>query len=119
MTVTRTSGAFVIPTIDIAPYLRDPASSDAIDIIQQVKSACMTTGFFSLVGHGISKELQRKVFQAAEAFFALPLEEKRRMVSPPLKNRGYELIGSQALQEGSLPDLKEVKGSPFSVLANR
>lgn len=102
---------FVIPTIDIGPYLRDPASAESAQIIQDVKNACMTTGFFSLVGHNIPKELQQRVFKASEALFALPLEKKRQLVSPPLKNRGYELIGSQMLQAGTLPDLKEVSRS--------
>jgi isopenicillin N synthase-like dioxygenase len=113
MTVSNSSPAFEIPTIDISPYLRDSASPDGLEVIQQVKTACTTTGFFSLVGHGISKELQDKVFKAAEAFFSLPLDEKKKVISPPLKNRGYELIGSQALQEGSLPDLKEVQNHAF------
>lgn len=107
MTVDK-STPFVIPTIDIAPYLADPSSPEAQKIITQVRDACVTTGFFSLVGHGISKELQEQLFDASKAFFALPLEEKKKHVSPPLLNRGYELIGNQALQEGTLPDLKEV-----------
>lgn len=99
---------FVIPTIDIAPYLADSSSPEAQKIIGEVRDACMNTGFFSLVGHGISKELQEKLFNASKTFFALPLEEKKKLVAPPLLNRGYELIGNQALQAGTLPDLKEV-----------
>jgi isopenicillin N synthase-like dioxygenase len=70
----------------------------------------VTTGFFSLVGHGVSKDLQQRVLKACETLFSLPLEEKKKLVYPEglLKNRGYELIGAQALQEGALPDLKEV-----------
>ena len=99
---------FVIPTIDIAPYLKDPSSPEAQKIIADVRDACMNTGFFSLVGHGISKELQERVFNASKVFFALPLEEKRKLSAPPLLNRGYEQIGSQALQEDTKPDMKEV-----------
>lgn len=107
MTVDNASSS-VIPTIDIAPYLADPSSPEALSIVNQVRDACMNTGFFSLVGHGISKELQEQVFSASKTFFALPLEEKKKCVAPPLLNRGYELIGTQVLQEGTLPDLKEV-----------
>lgn len=106
MTVDNASSS-VIPTIDIAPYLADPSSPEALSIVNQVRDACMNTGFFSLVGHGISKELQEQVFSASKTFFALPLEEKKKCVAPPLLNRGYELIGTQVLQEGTLPDLKE------------
>lgn len=100
--------SFEIPTVDIGPYLRDPSSQASAKIIEDVRRACMTTGFFLLVGHGISKELQQSVIKASETLFALPLEEKKRLVSPKLANRGYEIIGAQTLQEGCLPDLKEV-----------
>jgi isopenicillin N synthase-like dioxygenase len=106
MTVDKPD-SFVIPTIDIGPYLADPSSPEALKIVGQVRDACMNTGFFSLVGHGISKELQEQMFSASKTFFALPLEDKKKCVAPPLLNRGYELIGNQALQEGTLPDLKE------------
>ncbi|KAH8887524.1 2og-Fe oxygenase family protein [Thozetella sp. PMI_491] len=98
---------FVIPTIDIAPYLKDPNSPESAKIIEDVHRACLTTGFFSLVGHEISRELRDRVFKAMEALFALPLEEKKKLRSPVLVTRGYELIASQILQEGTLPDLKE------------
>jgi isopenicillin N synthase-like dioxygenase len=74
-----------------------------------VRHACINTGFFQIVNHGVTRELQASVIKGAEAFFALPLEEKKKYKHPTLKNRGYELIGSQALQEGALPDLKEVR----------
>jgi len=108
--------AFEIPTIDIRPYLRDPSSPEAAEIVRRVRDACMTTGFFSLVGHNISRELRDKLFNAAEKLFALPLDVKKSLKPAVLKNRGYELIGSQALQEGALPDLKEagVPCTPFS-----
>ncbi len=112
MAAAAAADDFVIPTIDIGPYLQDPSSSQSARIIQDVKNACMTTGFFSLVGHGIPKELQQRVLKACETLFGLPLEEKKKLVSPPLMSRGYELIGSQILQEGTLPDLKEVMHQP-------
>lgn len=99
---------FIIPTVDIGPYLADPSSEESAKIVEQVRQACITSGFFQLVGHGITKELQSRVQDAAKAIFALPLEEKKKLMHPTLKNRGYEIIGSQALQEGALPDLKEV-----------
>jgi isopenicillin N synthase-like dioxygenase len=106
---SETPAPFVIPRIDIGPYLRDPSCPESAQIVQDVKKACMTTGFFSLVGHNVSKELQKRVFKASETIFALPLAEKEKLVPARLRNRGYEIIGSQALQEGTLPDLKEVR----------
>ncbi|KAI1374480.1 Clavaminate synthase-like protein [Hypoxylon crocopeplum] len=103
----ETAAPFVIPTVDISPYLADPTSPGAARVVEDVRRACVTSGFFQIVNHGLPKKLQDAVFKAAETLFALPLEEKKKLRAPVLKNRGYELIGSQVLQEGSLPDLKE------------
>lgn len=57
------------------------------------------------------KELQDEVLQGAARFFALDMEEKKkvdRSKSIGASGRGYELIGGQTLQKGTLPDLKEV-----------
>ncbi|KAI1411034.1 Clavaminate synthase-like protein [Hypoxylon sp. FL1857] len=103
----ESAAPFAIPTIDISPYLEDPSSAASARVVEEVRQACVTSGFFQIVNHGVSKELRDNIIKAAETFFALPLEEKKKLRPPVLKNRGYELIGSQALQEGSLPDLKE------------
>ncbi|OTA82246.1 hypothetical protein M434DRAFT_379605 [Hypoxylon sp. CO27-5] len=103
----ETTPEFVIPTIDISPYLKDPSSAESARVVEEVHQACVTSGFFQIVNHSVSKELRDGVIKAAETFFALPLEEKKKLRLPVLKNRGYELIGSQVLQDGSLPDLKE------------
>lgn len=99
---------FHIPTINIAPYLENPVSEAAAQIVKEVRDACMSVGFFSLVGHGIPRTVQDDLFEAAKKLFSLPLDEKLALKHPILKNRGYELIGSQSLQEETLPDLKEV-----------
>ncbi|KAI1341273.1 hypothetical protein F5Y15DRAFT_29429 [Xylariaceae sp. FL0016] len=99
---------FIIPTIDIAPYLADPSSRASDQIVQEVKEACITSGFFQVVNHGIDKQLQDRVFEASKAFFALPLDEKKALKHPALRNRGYEQIGGQALDEKQVaPDQKE------------
>ena len=105
------SSNFNVPTIDIAPYLLDPSSTEALKVVNAVRTACTTTGFFQLVGHGISRSLQDAVFKGSEALFKLPMEEKVKMdrsQSIGASNRGYELIGGQGLQADTLPDLKEV-----------
>jgi isopenicillin N synthase-like dioxygenase len=101
---------FDIPTVDIAPYLADPSSAAALRIVEDVRQACTTTGFFQLVGHGVPRSLQDAILQGAERLFSLPAEEKEKMskTAEGASNRGYEVIGNQALQAGYLPDLKEV-----------
>ncbi|KAG6363810.1 hypothetical protein INS49_008913 [Diaporthe citri] len=99
--------SFHIPTIDIAPYLEDASTDAARQVVDDVRNACMTAGFFSLVGHGIPREMQDGVLCAAKKLFDLPLAEKEALRHPLIKNRGYEVIGAQTLQENTLPDLKE------------
>lgn len=108
---------FHVPTIDIAPYLKDPTSAAAHRVVHDVRDACMTVGFFSLVGHRIPRQVQDDVFAAAKKLFRLPIEEKRALQHPMLKNRGYEIIGAQALQDDTLPDLKEVSLRPCSLFS--
>ncbi|CAK7236511.1 hypothetical protein SBRCBS47491_009661 [Sporothrix bragantina] len=101
---------FQIPTIDIGPFLADPSSEAAAKVVADVRTACMTAGFFSLVGHNVPRDLQQRLLAACETLFSLPLDTKKALRPPegtPLLNRGYELIGAQVLQEGALPDLKE------------
>ena len=113
MTVMKEANPdFKIPTVNIAPYLADPTSTEALKIVNQVREACTTTGFFQLIGHEISRSLQDEVLAGIAAFFTLPLEQKKKLDksdSVGASNRGYELIGDQSLQEGTLPDLKEVR----------
>ncbi|KAH8665885.1 hypothetical protein BGZ60DRAFT_540026 [Tricladium varicosporioides] len=109
-TTTSTKSKFHIPTINISPYLSSPTSPSSLQIITAVREACITTGFFQIVGHGIPRELQDEVFRGSAEFFKLGMEEKKKLdksESVGASNRGYELIGNQGLQEGTLPDLKE------------
>lgn len=106
---------FSVPTIDFTAYLSDPTSAASSKIVNDIKTACITTGFFQLVGHGIPTALQEAVFKGSEALFKLPMEEKVKLdrgKSVGASNRGYELIGGQGLQEGTLPDLKEASLPP-------
>lgn len=102
---TLTTQSFYLPVVDISPYLRDPNSDAARKVISDVRAACTSTGFFQLVGHGISPALQQCVFDAASKFFALPTDVKSRCVNVGF--RGYDAMASQSYEPGVLPDLKE------------
>lgn len=106
---TTTQPPFEVPTINIAPYLENPSGADADQIIREIQTACVSTGFFQITGHGISKSLQESIFQAAHAFFALEYEEKKKLdATKHVGNRGYDVLASQSYEEGVMPDLKEV-----------
>jgi isopenicillin N synthase-like dioxygenase len=101
-----------IPLIHLRPFLDDSASHASRNaVVDQVRNACMTYGFFQLEGHGIPLNLQEKMIECAKLFFDLPLEKKTAVGMDKAmgkSSRGYEVIGGQILQPDTLPDLKEV-----------
>lgn len=124
---TKTTTPFYIPSIDISPYVADPASLGAEQVIKDIRTACLSTGFFQILGHGVPHSLQQAVFDAAAKFFALPTKEKMSIKGTKASGfKGYDVMATQSYQTDVLPDLKEgfVVGIPWSaddpqVLANR
>jgi isopenicillin N synthase-like dioxygenase len=112
MPITTTpadSTPFYVPTVDISAYLADSTSAEADKIIADVRAACISTGFFQITGHGIPRSLQKDVFDAAAAFFALPFEEKKKLdAKTTIGHRGYDVLASQSYEADVMPDLKEV-----------
>ncbi|KAL1884582.1 hypothetical protein Plec18167_002172 [Paecilomyces lecythidis] len=99
---------FYIPRISIEPFLKDPDSAASKAIVEDVRAACQSTGFFEITGHGIPKSLQKDVLGAASQFFKLPFDEKKKLdASKQIGYRGYDMLASQAYGKDLLPDLKE------------
>lgn len=100
-----------IPVIDLAPYFGG-GDAEKRRVVQQVDEACCEVGFFTIVGHGVSEDLIRKVRETAVAFFALPLAEKLKVERPPEKiSRGYNGLGDRSLSyslgKAAPPDIQE------------
>ncbi|GAY68841.1 hypothetical protein CUMW_267310, partial [Citrus unshiu] len=53
-----------------------------------LKQACMDSGFFYVINHGISKEFMDEVFAQSKKFFELPFDEKMKLWVE--RNRGYK-----------------------------
>ncbi|MCH2556256.1 MAG: isopenicillin N synthase family oxygenase [Alcanivorax sp.] len=100
-------GQDALPIIDISG-LRSPRAADRRAVGLALRAACTDKGFFYIREHGIDAALQARVFKASRAFFALPMEHKRRvdMAHSPA-NRGYDPLRGQTLEAGAPPDLKE------------
>ena len=114
MSPSTTPRPFYVPTIDLSLYLNDSSGSDAEKVIEDVREACLSTGFFVITNHGFEKSLQKDIFTAAEKFFKLPFEEKKKLdAKSHVGHRGYDVLASQSYEEGVMPDLKEVKISVF------
>lgn len=58
--------------------------------------ACSDSEFFYVINHGISEELNDQAFEQSKKFFALPLEEKMKVLRND-KFRGYAPICDQLL----------------------
>lgn len=88
-----------IPVIDLSEYFStgDRAALDAV--AAQLRTACEETGFFTIVGHGITTQQLGAAFDQMRQFHALRLEDKQSILMDrsewpiggvgylPLKNR--------------------------------
>ncbi|KAI0016490.1 putative 2OG-Fe(II) oxygenase family oxidoreductase [Xylariomycetidae sp. FL0641] len=91
----------LIPVVDIGPFLRDPQSPAAGHVVDLVRQACRTTGFFQIVGHGVSQALQADLLAASRRFFALDRAEKQRLdARATVGRRGYDALESQSYPSG-------------------
>lgn len=100
-----------IPVIDLSSALTgDPDAR--LRTGQEMDRICREIGFFTITGHGVPAPVMDGLRSVANAFFALPLQEKMRAVHPVRGTpRGYIALGAEALSHGNAietpPDLKE------------
>ena len=78
----------MIPIIDIAPLVSNGTKQHRA--ISEIRNDCETVGFFYVIGHGISRDVQANIFSTAKEFFALPESIKRSVdVAKSRCFRGY------------------------------
>jgi isopenicillin N synthase-like dioxygenase len=96
-----------LPVIDIAG-LRSPQVADRMAVAAEIRAACLDKGFFYIRNHGVSPDLQTRLFSAMKRFFALAEDEKSAIDKKRVNTqRGYEPLRRQTLEPGTPPDLKE------------
>ncbi|WP_273454910.1 isopenicillin N synthase family dioxygenase [Nevskia ramosa] len=96
-----------VPLINIAPLMSGDLEARS-KVASEIGAACRGIGFFAVTGHGIAVEQIDAMFAASQAFFALPLADKRALAMKLHgHNRGYAGYGDEALDEHAAPDLKE------------
>ncbi|WP_299296173.1 2-oxoglutarate and iron-dependent oxygenase domain-containing protein [uncultured Tateyamaria sp.] len=85
----------MIPLIDWSENAADPAG-----FAKRVGTACRDTGFFVLQNHTVPDALRAQVFAQADAFFALPQQDKARVsiLNTP-HFRGWAKPGDESLDE--------------------
>ena len=77
-----------IPVIDVGPFIRNEPGAAAV--VSAIETACRDTGFFLVVGHGVSPEKTMRLYTLARSFFDEPQEWKK------VQGRGTGLVGGVA-----------------------
>lgn len=109
MTTTASSrarplSARTLPLVDLEAADRSPR--ERADLLERLRTASHDLGFFYVVGHGIPAEVEATLLAATRTFFALPVEERRRisnLESPHF--RGYTSLATE--RTGGSPDERE------------
>ncbi|KAL9246859.1 hypothetical protein vseg_020346 [Gypsophila vaccaria] len=87
-----------LPIIDLTAH--DRPSTAAL-----LRQACVESGFFYIVNHGIEKDLLERLFDESRKFFLLPVEDKMKLSRK--ENRGYSAMFAEKLDPSS-----DSKGDP-------
>jgi isopenicillin N synthase-like dioxygenase len=96
-----------VPLVDLHDYTDGDALSRA-RFVQEVGDAMRELGFVRVAGHQVGPALTGPAYAAAQQFFALPVEEKRRcLVHGGGGERGYTPFGGEHARDNPTPDLKE------------
>jgi isopenicillin N synthase-like dioxygenase len=94
-----------IPVIDVEA-LRGGNLEQMLAVGMRMREAAERIGFFYVRGHGIAADQIREVDSTARRFFAEPIERKL-MVEPVDRHRGYLKLGEAKMYDKARPDLKE------------
>uniref|UniRef100_A0A0E0IVB9 Fe2OG dioxygenase domain-containing protein n=1 Tax=Oryza nivara TaxID=4536 RepID=A0A0E0IVB9_ORYNI len=86
----------------------DLASSDPRAAAESIRKACVESGFFYVVNHGVEEGLLKRLFAESSKFFELPMEEKMALRRNS-NHRGYTPPYAEKLDPSSKfeGDLKE------------
>ncbi|KAJ4951028.1 hypothetical protein NE237_027860 [Protea cynaroides] len=80
----------VLSNVSVLNYI-DLASPDVQKSVSLLKQACLDSGFFYVVNHGISQDFMDEVFSQSKRFFDLPIDTKMKLLRNE-KHRGYTPI---------------------------
>ncbi len=100
-----------IPVIDLGDYFANGDDSSLQIAAAQLRAACEQSGFFSIVGHGVSPELVHRTFDLTRRFHALPEDSKRAIAMDqpdwPLGGVGYLPLNNRKLPARDRGNLNE------------
>jgi isopenicillin N synthase-like dioxygenase len=82
---SESSKSFQIPIIDLEPSFSEHLH-DRVAVANQIRSACVESGFFYITSHGISESAISGILNQAKRLMALPREKKQSL---HVKNSPY------------------------------
>ena len=104
---TNTALLDAIPSLNLA-HFTDGTAGERAKFVQDLGEAFQNIGFVALSGHGLSDELQTKLYAAVRTFFALSDAEKENCYDEAIAGqRGYTKKGQEKAKGATTPDLKE------------
>ncbi|GAB3545188.1 isopenicillin N synthase family dioxygenase [Spirosoma fluminis] len=96
-----------IPSLDLADFTSGDAGRKA-RFVQDLGRAFNQIGFVAIRNHGLTAELTKNLYDAAQAFFSAPDELKQKYEHPELfGQRGYIGKGKETAKGFKVADLKE------------
>lgn len=96
-----------IPLVDLSKFIHGTAE-EKDEFVKELANAFHHIGFVGVINHGVPKKLIDDFYEAANAFFALPVEVKRKYEIPELAGqRGYTSFGKEHAKQSNVGDLKE------------
>ena len=93
------------PIIDVAPLVADAGGQKTV--AAALRQACTQNGFFYVIGHGVSEDLNQRLEELSHRFFEQDVETKLeiRMALAGKAWRGYFPVGDELTSDK--PDVKE------------
>ena len=96
-----------IPVLDLAQFTSGDAAQKKA-FVETLGNAFHEIGFVAVKNHGVSQQLIDDFYAASKAFFALPIDNKRKYEILGLAGqRGYTSFGTEHAKHSNVPDLKE------------
>lgn len=97
----------VIPLVDLDQFVNGNAAQRQ-SVVETLGDAFHRVGFVGVVNHGVSQQLVDDFYRASKAFFAQPVEVKRKYeIKGGNGQRGYTSFGTEHAKQSEVADLKE------------
>lgn len=96
-----------IPSLDLA-HFTSGTPEQKMNFVKKLGEAYQNIGFVAIKNHGLSQDLQDRLYQSIKDFFALPDEVKTQYQRPEIGyQRGYTGKGKEHAKGRNTGDLKE------------